>query len=167
MGEGQCWGEHIHTCTRTRTHARARAQTHTHMPGITCSILEMGLILSWAFSRQCSRAAMKVNCCCWKSLYFCSMLRRDSFTSFIVALRSHRTEGVYWEEEENLEARGQNLHAASDLAGRKHPPKAMCPYIVDKEAGPGSHMLVLGPSCWPPLHQVRPLSIYPPRTHLP
>jgi hypothetical protein len=32
---------------------------------------------------------MKVNCCCWKSLYFCSMLRRDSFTSFIVVLCGH------------------------------------------------------------------------------
>lgn len=48
---------------------------------------QRGRIL-WAFSLQCSRAAIKGACCCWKSMY-CWLLRRDAFTSFVEFLSGH------------------------------------------------------------------------------
>lgn len=117
------------------------------LPGLTCPTLEMGRILSWAFSRQCSRAAMKVNCCCWKSLYFCSMLRRLSFTSFIVALGSHGQQGSVGSKKRGLEV--PEVRTSIRL-WREVPSQRNVSLLCGKEPGPGRHMFVLGPSSCPP-----------------
>lgn len=121
-------------------------------------MLEMGRILSWASSLQCSRAAMKVNCCCWKSLYFCSTLRRDSFTSFIVIRPViHGRGGSTGRKRRVRGSRGQTppLDAALGWGGA-HRPSQWC-------TGPNGPLTPLGSRDFTPILQGRK---WGPRRHL-